>query len=649
MGGDGVPARSTQCGSTVVPSGKIPPASGDDAANINAAISACTAGQVVKLGAGTFQLAQSESISLNQGITLRGTGTCNNASSPYCSTIINVYNGAIPDWLISPTQTGAMCGVTAASASACTANGPVILVAPSGNFDQGWAGCQIAAGINPTTSNCGTTLAADVAQGATTVQVASTANFSVGMWVLMDEDPKVVSLANPTGGANFNGSADLFSTSDMPATMRLEDGDIPGAWSFGNRVNAELHLVTAIGAGPCPGSNCTLTFDDPITLAFRQSGSHDARVYWPTHCCSATAALPFLNYAGVENLSLTKAAAGGVQFFFCAYCWVKNVEVGTWISGAMDTDYSARVQIEFNYLHDCADCESSGAEYPLQIDSASTETYVVNNIILKSGKGMVAKASNTGVIAYNYVDETFYMHSAIGDYWIELGLNASHYAGTHHFLFEGNWGPNCDGDETHGNSIYQVFFRNDCAGLRTPFTDPSINKTVNDAAGIGYFGGGGATTPSPRRAAGPMAFNYWYSFVGNVLGTAGQSTTANGWVYRCQNNPGDQCIFMSGWTGSEWPGPDPHLAASSNNFILIDGNYDYVNAAVTWASSDTQHLLPNSLYIPTKPAFFSAGSCTYPWPWVTPTGTSQLQKNSCGGSGLPALARWNAGTPFVQP
>jgi hypothetical protein len=34
---------------------------------------------------------------------------------------------------------------------------------------------------------------------------------------------------------------------------------------------------------------------------------------------------------------------------------------------------------------------------------------------------------------------------------------------------------------------------------------------------------------------------------------------------------------------------------------------------------------------------------------VTPSGSTPIQTNSCGGSGLPAQARYNNGTPFVLP
>ena len=288
-------------------------------------------------------------------------------------------------------------------------------------------------------------------------------------------------------------------------------------------------------------------------------------------------------------------------------------------------------------------------------------TYVANNIIVRGGKGMVGRAANTAVVAYNYVDDTFYMTSVIGDYWRDMVLNGSHYGGTHHFLFEGNLASDCDGDETHGNAIYHVFFRNNCTALRATFTDPSraylgLPATVNDAAGIAYsLADTTVTAPGPLRAAGPMAFNYWYGFVGNVLGEAGVTTSGDGWSYTCSSvfneTPGNQCLWLSGWTASEWNyAPDPNLnGANSPQFIFRHGDYDYVSGSIADWTAGYSHTLPASFYLPAKPAFFGGTSCGYPFPWVTPTATTPVQSNSCGGSGLPAKARYDAGSPFVQP
>jgi hypothetical protein len=732
----GIPTRSKRCGSTVNPVGASP----TDATNINAAIAACTPGDVVQLGAGTavsisasitnntmtvtagsglsvgmvlfdttgvlmpgttitagsgstwtvsyasyngtsytvpsetmtavlaFQINQaSEYIKVNKSaITLRGSGSY--SSGGYWPTVINFYNGSIPDWTISPTTNNQNCGATSATASGCSVGNPMISVGANGSGNNGWAG--IHTGTNTSTSGFGTTLAADAAQGATTIQVASTANFTVGRWFLIEENPALTTTTNPiSGNASIQASPDFLSSSSSPATNRVanpdgSEGGTSYSWSlWPNLVNQEIKLIAAIGAGPCPGTNCTLTFDDPLTIAFRQSGGHNSQVYWPTACCSKTYT-PFVTQAGVENLEITRGY-NAILVEFCAYCWVKNVEIAGFLSGAVSFEWAVRSELTGSYLHHCFDCENIGVEYPLAVDAGSTEVLVDNNIIRLGAKGMVGRAAGGGnVVAYNYFGEGSYQQQSIGDWWQDEYVNGSHYAGSHHFLFEGNWGSNCDADETHGNTVYDTFFRNDCTALRPPFTDPSnTSLAINDTAGTTYCGrttcgAKVANPPGPLFSAGPMAFDYWFAYVGNVLGTSGQTTTANGWKYQCSvggttNTPqGNKCLWMSGRTGSEWTGsgdPNLNLTAGRGAYLFKSGNYDYVTASINdWASGYSQ-TLPNSLYLSSAPAFLGAGTCTYPWAWVTPTSTTKLQPNSCGGSGLPAKARWDAGTPFKQP
>jgi hypothetical protein len=679
----GIPARNTQCGSTVNPTGVTPPAANDDANTINTAISNCTSGDFVQLGAGTFQIdtnVSGEQIKISQSVTLRGTGSCNNASYPYCQTVINNYTGAWPTYNnpgtygavpqcgssihvppIVPTQTSPPAPATLA---ACNNTVPMISIGAASTDGYGWGVPSFgttcnwpATAVNPTTTGCGTTLAADAAQGATTVQVASTSNFSVGMWVLIDESPQLVTTTNPiTGQASIQASSEFLNSSPAPVVMRLANPDANNCtYSFcTNRVNEELHLISAIGAGPCPGVNCTLTFDDPLTMAYRQSGSHDARVYWPTEE-NINTSVPFLQKAGLENVTVTRATGGPVEMFWCAYCWIKNVETAYWIAGVQISG-SVRSEVTGSYFHNCDDCQNDGEEYPISVDSASTEILVDNNITLLGGKGMVGRAANTAVVSYNYQDQTMYEQAVIGDWFLDMGVNGSHYAGTHHFLFEGNRGENCDGDETHGNAIYHTFFRNHCAGIRTTFVDPSNGQTVNDSANSCWIG---ASTPNgcgPLRAAGPMAFNYWYAYVSNVLGLSGTTTTGNGWVYFANNGEPNKEIWMSGWTGSEWgTNPDSNLPNNSSAYIFKNGNYDYVNASIVDYAPGYSDTFPNSLYLSGAPAFFSAGaSCTYTWPWVTPNSSPYVLTASGSGSctnysGLPAKARFDAGTPFVQP
>jgi hypothetical protein len=193
--------------------------------------------------------------------------------------------------------------------------------------------------------------------------------------------------------------------------------------------------------------------------------------------------------------------------------------------------------------------------------------------------------------------------------WMEIGLNASHMVGPHHVLFEGNYGFNWDSDHTHGNAIYHTVFRNHLSGKRRDYT-------------------GG-----PLRCAGAMYYSYWHSFVGNVLGLQGQMS---GWVYE-DDTIWNSGVWKLGWDEFSPYNPDPQVPATT----FRHGNFDYLTSSVVWDPNTSNHTLPASLYLPGRPAFFAAGS-GYAWPWVDPTSPTPVLT-------LPAKARYDAGTPFVQP
>ena len=420
----GIPNRTTIC-ATVNPLG----GGKDDFTNIQNAIKNCPAGEVVQLGAGAFTVHMADlPIQISTGVILRGTGSCTGSSSPYCQTSITVSDGALA-------YTGGKCGVSTSAEVTCPNGGPaMILVAPvSPDYNYSWAQCGNVGG--PVGTGCGAaTLAADAAQGQTKIQVSSTAKFSVGMWVLIDEASGAGWVADPlnqwTGYGSVWAASDWLSSSGSPATGRVmwSKSQNGGGWDFGSsypyqagsvgcwhsycdRPTAELHKIASIGAGPCPGTACTLTFDDPLTIAFRQSGNHKAQVYtglYPNQSGTGTP-ISFLQYAGVENISLLRAVNGGLEMEFCAYCWVRNVEVGDWYGGGIKIEYSARSEFNTDYVHHAWDSVNNGGEYPIALDNASTEILITNSITNFAGKGMVARAGGAGsVVSYNYIDDTMY-------------------------------------------------------------------------------------------------------------------------------------------------------------------------------------------------------------------------------------------------
>jgi hypothetical protein len=276
------------------------------------------------------------------------------------------------------------------------------------------------------------------------------------------------------------------------------------------------------------------------------------------------------------------------------------------------------VEIRDSYVHDAVWAQPGGAGYAISLSDAASEFLLENSISMMANKVMVARSAGAGsVFGYNYVDDGYI--NTNGN-WIEVGLNASHMVGPHHVLFEGNYGFNYDSDKTHGNSVYHTIFRNHLAGTRKPFVNPYNGVTYDDTNQNG-----------PARCAGSAAYSYWMSFVGNVLGVQGRMSR---FVYSSIGNDSMSrpAIWLLGW--DDWS-PQPYDSQVEATAIR-DGNWDWVQSRQSWHNSAAAPL-PDSMYMPGKPAFF--GNLT--WPWVNPSNGSTLV--------LPAKARFDAGSPNVVP
>ena len=125
---------------------------------------------------------------------------------------------------------------------------------------------------------------------------------------------------------------------------------------------------------------------------------------------------------------------------FCADCWVKNVEVANWYGGGIYVQYSARSEFNTVYVHHCWDSVNSGGEYPIMlIDTPSTEISSLTASPTSPGREWSPKQVAQVRLSLITIKMTrCTMRSrASADYWVEMGVNASHYSGPHHVLFEG--------------------------------------------------------------------------------------------------------------------------------------------------------------------------------------------------------------------
>lgn len=570
MAEGGIPLRSTAC-ANLAPRG----GGQDDAAQIQAAINACPVGQVVQLTAGTFLINSGNFVLINKGITLRGAG-------PDRTTLAKT-DGAKP----FPQPPG-------------TNLSPLIIVGPAryGTGDN--------VGVVGSTN-----LASDAVKGANSVTVASTSGFSTGQIVLLDEASGASWQPDPLGSGQVWAAPDWrvvwkkhnpsLQGDDFAPDAISTTRDTAGQWfSRLDRPTAEIKEIASV-------SGSTITFTTPIHISYRTSHAAQLSYY----------GLPHVKNAGVENLKLIGGDNGNLLFAWAALSWAKNVESTVWLGYGIGMISSFRIEVREFYVHDAAWVHPGGGSYAIVLTAGTSEVLIENGISVRANKVMTAQSAGAGsVVGYNYMDMGYINYNAA---WIEIGLNASHMVGPHHVLFEGNYAFNADSDDTHGNSIYHTFFRNYLPGIRAPFTNQNGGATVDDATQA-YNG--------PKRAAGLMAYSYWMSFIGNVLGVPGQT---DGWVY--ESTVGKPSIWSLGWEKVA----DARVAATT----LRLGNFDYVTNTVKWDPTTADHTLPKSLYLTRKPDFFEAGR-GYTWPWVDPLGATKLYV-------LPAKARYDAGTPFKQP
>jgi hypothetical protein len=570
----GIPHRTTVC-ATINPRGNDQ----DDTVDIQNAINKCAVGQVVSLAAGTFTISEGHYVALNKGITLRGAG-------PGVTTLQRKDGATLGKYQPGSTPS------------------PMIIVGP----------------LRWNNNNVGTALTGDVAAGANTVTVASTAGFSVGQIVLLDEASGAGWQTDVEGLGQIWAAPDYRVVwqkhnpprgwDDFSATGYPNQTGTAGCW-FSNcdRPTSEIKQIAAINGN-------SISFDSPVTISYR--ASHQAQLhYWQT---------PHTRNAGVENMTIRGGDDGNVRFDWAAYCWAQDVESTLWLGEGFAIDSAFRVQLEKFYAHTPVWPVPGGGGYNISLSRGSSEILIENGISILANKVMVSRSSGAGsVVGYNYMDDGF-----IGGQrgWQEIGLNSSHMVGSHHTLFEGNYAFNMDSDATHGNAIYHTFFRNYARGYRSRFEDYVNNNAIaDDIENIPGRNG-------PLRAAGAQAYSYWFSFIGNVLGTPGHTSE---WSYDGTFKRGTPGIWLLGWEDLPNQLDDPKVAETA----IRDGNFDYVTNKAVWAANDMAHALPDSFYLTQKPAFFDAGK-GYTWPWVDPAGSQQLYA-------LPAKARYDAGTPFAQP
>ena len=282
-----------------------------------------------------------------------------------------------------------------------------------------------------------------------------------------------------------------------------------------------------------------------------------------------------------------------------ANCWVKNVKIERCGARCMELfDCNFRFEIRNCYITKCLNRWDSNNCYGTMIGMYTSGLLIENNVFDAVADGpMFGWTASGNVVGYNYMYDNHRTNVQKG--WF-LGIGASHHgAHTTFNLWEGNELEAVYFDQYWGSHSHNTLFRNRVLGKY--MIDGIAIDDINNVQTVG-------TERNVR----------YQNYLGNVFGTSGYHDTYEINSIDCPNEYADKLIYRTGYASSgncEQTDSDPEVF----NTMLRHMNYDYVTNSVKQCGTageppcqggDGSSILPASLYLSSKPAFF--GNCAWP-------------------------------------
>lgn len=399
-------------------------------------------------------------------------------------------------------------------------------------------------------------LSADATKGGTTLTLASVPSWvTVGDLIGVDEldETSFVSSTGTEGGSSYR--------------------EIEGN---GQRGLGMLNRVTAKNA-------TTITVEMPLNYGYKTAQT--AQIFQPAFDPSAVN--PLIG-CGLENLkmvcSFSSSGAQTVRFQCADSCYIKNCEFDNAADTPIFADFSYRCEVRHCNLHD-THLTGSGQGYATALYHICTGWLIEDNIIRNFHNGMTANYGSTcNVWAYNYESggtSGSGQNPAINTHGVHCYLN----------LWEGNQvADKVLADWTHGSSSHNTVFRNVITG------GSNVSEDSQSCVSVEYF-------------------NRYWNIVGNILGTNGALGQNKYLTSVASTGHGSQgSIFLIGGEVNinEDFSPSDAVSYTTGSFILVHGNWDYVQDAITYDSNIADHALLSSLVYATRPAIFTNTGLTWP-------------------------------------
>lgn len=679
IGGAAVGTSGTQSGTqTMIRS---------DAPQINAAVVAATAEQVVKLNAGIFNIDVNGIILRNNNVTLRGAGPgvgLNTAINPVSMTTT---------WIP---------GTMVADAAATQ------LYRVDRNIGAGANPLVKIGGANALALSAPVALTADAVKGTFTCQLASVPGaLTVGVLVLIDINTSGtqgafgdvrdcnMSIANPGAihqnnhGLAANTQFKLTGTSIDGTYFVLATGLATSSFQFSTsaggaavntagvtfntmpRIAVAGTLYTTIPANPDvdwginmgpPGDPTRATWqnntDRSIGQVMKVSAINGTTITFetPFHYTMATKYVaqlytftdtPIVVGIGLEELFCYSGTNGTIGMGLAHYCWAKHVETAWSYGAGIAMTCCYRCEVRDSYFHDAPTPHPNSGAYVASIVTRSSDCLFENNITWRGDKVITMQAAGGGnVLGYNYMDDAFIDSFCQSP---EAGINCGHNTTTPFCLMEGNYSHQFTADSFWGSAIYTTCLRNQFSAHRAGAHGLSSYVYTLQSPNLPYG------DYEKRLGVHVQSGSYNSNFVGNIIGLQGQTLLAANfgevaqttWVYEQFNTLFADSSTVVMWYFGEIQGS---ALLSGENAYIIDpltintqlrqGNWDwftqsqhwYANIGDTGSSTGSAMVLPNSYYLTSKPAFLN----NHPWPSGDP---------STGSFANQAQARFNSSNP----
>jgi hypothetical protein len=369
---------------------------------------------------------------------------------------------------------------------------------------------------------------------------------------------------------------------------------------IGGVTHSQQQVTYATAVSSLGGGSYTVTISPGVYFSNIRSGQSPG-AWWPGT----------VKNDGVENLTIDGSALDStIGMYDCYECWVKNVRSIKGGRNHVDLYQSAQDVIRDSYFY----AAQSGGSDSYAIESEESSGFLVENNIFQQVTVPTMYGQGSGsVIGYNFNIDGVYTSAPT----FANGAYSNHNAGNEMNLFEGNNFLGIWGDDAWGASDQITYFRNMLNGAQS--------------------GKSNSTFPILNRA-----YTRVYNMIGNVLGQPGYHNQYQTYASSTTAGTGaaeeNTSIYSLGWAGTG-------AVCSSGSISTCDpltfstlmrwGNYDTVNAAVQWNTTEASpaavtyvsenftsahfstlaHTLPASLYYAAAPSWWPAGK---PFPAVGP-------------------------------